>query len=43
MKPSPNIERVIYAAFIILALAAVGLAFISPAEFINLKLIYGGF
>jgi len=36
-------ESAVYAVLIILSLIAAGLAIISPAEFINLKVVYGGF
>ena len=43
MKPKRPIESLIYAVLIVLSLIAVGLAFVSPGEFTNLKLIYGVF
>jgi hypothetical protein len=43
MTRRQNIELLIYTALIILSLTALGFVFISPAQFTNLKLIYGGF
>ena len=43
MKPRQRIDLLIYAILIILALAAAGLAIVSPPGFTNLKLVYGGF
>jgi hypothetical protein len=43
MKPGPPIKLFVYTLLVILSLAAVGLTLISPSQFTNLKLVYGGF
>ena len=43
MKPKPVIEKLVYAALIVLALIAIALVLGSPAGFLQNKLVYGGF
>ena len=43
MKTSPLIEKLIYAAIIVLALVAVALVLTAPPEFVKNKVVYGGF
>jgi hypothetical protein len=43
MKHKQTINFVVYGILIMLALAAAGLAVVSPSAFTNLKLVYGGF
>jgi len=43
MKARPAIKLFVYTLLVILSLTAVGLAMISPSQFTNLKLVYGGF
>lgn len=43
MKTHRLIERSLYVAIVILSLIALALVLASPAEFLNNKVIYGGF
>jgi hypothetical protein len=43
MKKLTPAEFLLYAAIVVLALAAVALVFASPADFVKNKVVYGGF
>ncbi len=43
MKAATLVKIFVYAAIVVLALAAVVLVLLSPAEFVKNKVVYGGF